>query len=72
MLQFRILYLLAMNEGRVIPYARLVEYVWGRDGGNASVLKTHISHIRKKLGLPAEGAGSIHALPGVGYSLVRA
>src|SRR5215207_740758 len=25
-LEFRILYLLAMNEGRVIPYSRLIEY----------------------------------------------
>ena len=71
-LEFRILYLLAMNEGRVIPYSRLVEYAWGYDGGDASLLKTHITHIRQKLGLPVEGPGSIKAVPGVGYSLVRA
>ena len=28
-LEFRIVYMLAMNEGRVIPYSRLVEYAWG-------------------------------------------
>ena len=68
-LEFRILYLLAMNEGRVIPYSRLVEYAWGYDGGDASLLKTHISHIRSKLGMPSEGPGSIKAVTGVGYSL---
>ncbi len=71
-LEFRILYLLAMNEGRVIPYSRLVEYAWGYDGGDASLLKTHICHLRKKLGMPADGKGGIKAVPGVGYSLVRA
>ncbi len=49
-LEFRILYILAMNEGRVIPYSRLVEYAWGYDGGDSALLKTHICHIRKKLG----------------------
>ncbi len=68
-LEFRILFILAMNEGRVIPYARLVEYAWGYDGGDSSLLKTHICHIRKKLGMPADGKGGIKAVPGVGYSL---
>ena len=31
-LEFRILYLLGVNEGRVIPYSRLVEYAWGYRG----------------------------------------
>ncbi|MGH2368443.1 MAG: helix-turn-helix domain-containing protein, partial [Chloroflexota bacterium] len=67
------LYLLAMNEGRVVPYSRLVEYAWGYyDEANSSLLKTHLSHIRKKLTLPSTGAGSIKAVLGVGYSLARA
>jgi DNA-binding response OmpR family regulator len=70
-LEFRILYLLAMNEGQVIPYGRLVDYAWGYEGGDASLLKTHICHIRSKLGLPSEGEGSIRALATVGYSLVK-
>jgi two-component system OmpR family response regulator len=70
-LEFRILYLLAMNEGQVIPYSRLVDYAWGFEGGDASLLKTHICHIRQKLGLPLEGPGAIRSLPTVGYSLVK-
>ena len=70
-LEFRILYLLAMNAGRVIPYSRLVEYAWGYDGGDASLLKTHISHMRTKLGLSAEENGNITAVPGVGYRLTQ-
>jgi DNA-binding response OmpR family regulator len=70
-LEFRILYILAMNVGQIIPYARLVDYAWGYEGGDASLLKTHICHIRRKLRLPLEGEGSIRALPTVGYSLVK-
>ncbi len=70
-LEFRILYLLAMNAGRVIPYSRLVEYAWGYDGGDSNLLKTHICHIRKKLGLTTEQQDGIRAVPGVGYSLAR-
>jgi DNA-binding response OmpR family regulator len=70
-LEFRILYLLAMNEGQIIPYTRLVDYAWGYEGGDANLLKTHICHIRQKLGLPLDGEGSIRSLPTVGYSLVK-
>ena len=68
-LEFRILYLLGINEGRVIPYSRLVEYAWGYEGGDSSLLKTHICHIRQKLNLSAGKNGGIRAVPGVGYSL---
>ena len=71
-LEFRILYILAMNEGRVIPYSRLVDYVWGYEGGRSNLLKTHICHLRKKLGMSTEGRGSIRSVCGVGYSLTRA
>ncbi len=70
-LEFRIIYILAMNPGRVIPYSRLVEYAWGYDGGDSSLLKTHICHIRDKLCLSTERDG-IRAVPGVGYSLAAA
>ncbi len=69
-LEFRILYMLAMNQGRVIPYSRLVEYAWGYDSGDANLLKTHICHIRKKLGFTTAPGGGIKAVAGVGYSLV--
>src|SRR6185436_16495194 len=70
-LEFRILYMLAMNEGQIIPYTRLVDYAWGFEGGDANLLKTHICHVRAKLGLPLEGPGAIRSLATVGYSLVK-
>ena len=65
-LEFRILYMLAMNPGRVIPYSRLVEYAWGYEGGDSNLRKTHTCHIRSKLGLPVDGSSGIRAVQGVG------
>jgi hypothetical protein len=58
--------MLAINSGRVVSGARLVEYAWGYDGSDTSLLKTHVCHIRQKLGLVK---GEITAVPGVGYRL---
>lgn len=68
-LEFRIFAMLALNEGRVVSFNRLVEYGWGFDGGDASMLKTHISHIRKKLKLEPGMPGYIQCIHGVGYIL---
>ncbi|HZQ99948.1 MAG TPA: response regulator transcription factor [Chloroflexota bacterium] len=70
-LEFRILYILAANEGRVVSSTRLIEYAWGYDGGEASLLKTHVCHIRRKLGVSRGQPGDIVAIPWVGYKLLR-
>lgn len=70
-LEFRIFFLLAMNENRIIPYSRLVEYAWGYDGGDSGQLKTHICHIRQKLGMQSTKKARIRAVVGVGYSFDR-
>jgi two-component system, OmpR family, response regulator RegX3 len=71
-LEFRILSLLMMNPGRIVPSARVFQYAWGYDSVETRVLKTHISHIRRKLGLPTDGPGSIRAVSSVGYRLLVA
>ncbi len=68
--QFRILYILATNEGRVVPYSRLIEYAWCYyNEVSSGLLKTHVTHLRQTLGLPTAGVGCIKAVPGVGYRL---
>ena len=69
-LEFKLLHILAANAGRVVTATRLVDYAWGYDGGNVSLLKTHISHIRKKLDLPQTDLGDIRAVAKVGYRLM--
>jgi DNA-binding response OmpR family regulator len=67
--EFRLLYILAVNAGRVVSGPRLVEYAWGYDETDVMLLKTHICHIRRKLKLPRGVPGDISAVPGVGYRL---
>ena len=71
-LEFRILYMLAANPGRVVPYARLIEYAWGQEGGSPTHLKIRICNIRKKLDLPVDSETGIKAVVGTGYTLRRA
>ena len=56
---------------RFVASSRLVDYAWGNDGGDVSLLKTHISHIRTKLGMAVTGQNSISVVPSVGYRLNR-
>jgi len=65
--EFRIFYTLAKNAGHVVPANRLFTYVWGNDGGAANSLRSHICHLRKKLGLDGGARGSILSVPAVGY-----
>jgi DNA-binding response OmpR family regulator len=67
--EFRILHLLMLNAGRVVPSYRLVEKAWGYDGGDSRMLKTHISNLRKKLRLRPDEPGYIQSVPTVGYQL---
>ncbi|HVC32418.1 MAG TPA: response regulator transcription factor [Chloroflexota bacterium] len=68
-IEFRVLHILASNVGRVVSFARLADHVWGYDGGDPAVLKTHVSHVRSKLDLPREGLGAIRVVHGAGYYL---
>ncbi len=69
-LEFRLLYCLAANEGRVVATSRMIDFASGLDGeGDGSLLKTHVSHIRRKLREVSDWPIAIRAFPGVGYSL---
>ena len=72
--EFRLLRILAINAGRVVPSGRLVEHAWGYERGETTLLKTHVSHLRRKLGLGAGGAERpgdvrIRTVAWVGYAL---
>jgi DNA-binding response OmpR family regulator len=63
---------LAIHTGHVVPYARLIESVWGvYDVHHSALLKTHLSRVRRKLGVPAGVPGGIRNIAGVGYVLNR-
>jgi two-component system OmpR family response regulator len=66
--EFRLLRYLMLNPRRVLTRAQLLDHVWSYDfGGDARVLETYISYLRKKV--DASGPPLIHTVRGVGYAL---
>lgn len=68
--EFRLLRYLMANPGIALSRAQLLDRVWGYDfGGDARVLETYVSYLRKKL--DPLGPPLIHTVRSVGYSLRR-
>jgi len=66
--EFRLLRYLMLNPKRVLTRAQLLDHVWQYDfGGDARVLETYISYLRKKVDV--EQPALIHTVRGVGYAL---
>ncbi|ADB52921.1 response regulator transcription factor [Conexibacter woesei] len=66
--EYRLLRYLMLNPRRVLTRAQLLEHVWSYDfGGDARVLETYVSYVRKKL--DAHGPPLIQTVRGVGYAL---
>ncbi|HUB75830.1 MAG TPA: response regulator transcription factor [Solirubrobacteraceae bacterium] len=66
--EFRLLRYLMLNPKRVLTRAQLLDHVWQYDfGGDARVLETYISYLRKKVDV--EKPPLIHTVRGVGYAL---
>jgi two-component system, OmpR family, response regulator len=64
--EFRLLRYLLMNAGRVLSRAQILDHVWDYDfGGDASVLETYISYLRRKV--DRADPQLIHTVRGVGY-----
>jgi two-component system OmpR family response regulator len=65
--EYRLLRFLLLNPRRVLTRAQLLDHVWDYDfGGDARVLETYISYLRKKLG---DSPQLIQTVRGVGYAL---
>ncbi len=66
--EFDLLAALSLEAGRVVPHDRLLRRVWSPGKpGNLRVLRTHLMHLRKKLGEDAENPTYIFVEPRVGY-----
>jgi two-component system OmpR family response regulator len=66
--EYRLLRYLLLNPRRVMTRAQLLDHVWSYDfGGDARVLETYISYLRKKLDVG--GPPLLHTIRGVGYVL---
>jgi two-component system OmpR family response regulator len=66
--EYRLLRYLMLNPRRVLTRPQLLEHVWEYDfGGDARVIETYVSYLRKKLDV--HGPPLIHTVRGVGYAL---
>ena len=66
--EFNLLRYLLTNAGRVLSKPQILDHVWRYDfGGDANVVETYISYLRKKL--DALGPPLIQTVRGVGYTL---
>jgi two-component system OmpR family response regulator len=66
--EYRLLRYLMLNPRRVLTRAQLLDHVWSYDfGGDARVLETYISYLRKKVDV--NGPPLVHTVRGVGYAL---
>jgi two-component system OmpR family response regulator len=66
--EYRLLRYFMLNPRRALTRTQLLEHVWDYDfGGDARVLETYVSYLRKKL--DAHGPSLIQTVRGVGYAL---
>ncbi len=66
--EYRLLRYLMLNPRRVLSRTQLLEHVWDYDfGGDARVLETYVSYLRRKL--DEHGPPLVQTVRGVGYVL---
>jgi two-component system KDP operon response regulator KdpE len=69
--EYRLLYHLVRNAGRVLPHQLLLDRVWGEDhGASPDYLKVFVSRLRAKIERPG-GPRHIQTERGLGYRFVR-
>jgi two-component system OmpR family response regulator len=68
--EFKLLRYLLLNARRVVSKDQILDHVWNYDfGGNANVVETYVSYLRRKL--DPLGPPLIQTVRGVGYTLRR-
>jgi two-component system OmpR family response regulator len=66
--EYKLLRYLVLNAGRVLSKTQILDHVWNYDfGGNAGVVETYVSYLRRKV--DRDGPPLIHTVRGVGYVL---
>ena len=72
-IEYRLLFELSVNAGKVLTYGHLLQRVWGlRQYGDLRPMRTVVRNLRHKLGDDANNPTYIFTEPRVGYRMVRA
>lgn len=68
--EFKLLRYLMINEGRVVSKMQILDHVWEYDwDGEAAIVESYISYLRRKLTVSDSSSDLIHTRRGVGYML---
>jgi two-component system OmpR family response regulator len=66
--EYKLLRYLLVNQGRVLSKSQILDHVWEYDfGGDAGVVETYVSYLRRKLDRAEPRL--IHTVRGIGYTL---
>jgi len=66
--EFKLLRYMMLNARHVLSKDQILDHVWNYDfGGNANIVETYVSYIRRKL--DTVGPPLIQTVRGVGYRL---
>ena len=70
--EYRLLFELSVNAGRVLTHNQLLRRVWGsKKSGNLGSLRTHLRRLRSKLGEEASNPTYFFSQPRVGYWMAK-
>lgn len=68
--EFKLLRYLMINEGRVVSKTQILDHVWEYDwDGEAAIVESYISYLRRKLSVEGSSGELIRTRRGVGYML---
>ena len=70
--EYKLLYQMVRNAGRLMPHRALLDRVWGPDyGATPDYLKVFVSRLRSKIDPPPSGPSYIESERGMGYRFVK-
>ena len=71
-IEYRMLFELSANAGRVLTYEHLLQRVWGeKSTGDVRSMRTIVSKLRRKLGDDADNPAYIFTEPRIGYRMPK-
>jgi len=70
-LECRLLEVLMLNSGHVLPADTLITQIWGPAGGDRTMLKQLVHRLRSKIEPDDASPAYLETVPGVGYALVN-
>ena len=71
-IEYRLLFELSVNAGRVLTHDQLLQRVWGPErSGNPGAVRTVVKNLRRKLGDDSDKPKYIHTETRVGYRMPR-